>query len=111
MAEFTWIPSVGFSSDTTPRVRVAQFGDGYSQRVAYTINNLNQTWNLKFDGQDIDTANAIEAFLVSKQGASSFSWLPPGEFTEVRVVCTKWSKNYESSISRSISATFERVYE
>jgi phage-related protein len=111
MADFTWIPSIGFTSDITPRVSTARFGDGYSQRVPDGINNIGYSWNLQFQSITLEDAAAIEAFLVSKQGSLSFTWLPPGESTEVRVICNKWSKTYDSSISRAISATFERVFE
>jgi phage-related protein len=111
MAEFNWKPSIGFSSDTNPRVFAAKFGDGYSQRRPAGINNLDQSWNLPFQNIAINTANDIETFFRSKNGSVSFTWIPPGETSEVRVVCTKWSKIYETSISRTINATFERVYE
>lgn len=110
MADFTWIPSRGFNTETTARVREARFGDGYVQRIVEGINNLNQTWNLQFQSNDITTVAAIEAFLVSKGGSQGFTWLPPGEATEVTVICNKWSKTYDSEISRSLTATFERVY-
>lgn len=105
------VPSRGFSSDSTPRVRTARFGDGYSQRVAEGINPINQTWNLQFNSRPIDEANIIEEFFRTKSGVSSFTWLPTGESVEVKVICQKWSKTYESHISANITATFERVYE
>ena len=111
MAEFTWLPTVGFSTDINPSVNKVQFGEGYSQRVPSGINNIMQSWNVSFNSQSIATANAIDAFLSSKYGTNSFTWIPPGETIEVKVLCPKWTKTYESSISRSISATFERVYE
>lgn len=111
MAEFTWIPSIGFTQDVTPKVYIARFGDGYSQRAPFGLNNIQRTWNLQFNNNSISTSSAIEAFLASKKGSMSFTWLPPGETTEVRVLCTKWTKTYDNSITRSINATFERVYE
>ena len=110
MAEFTYTPARGFTSDVTPSVRTAKFGDGYAQRVVHGINNLAQSWNLTFQSQPLTTAAAIIAFFEARSGASSFTWLPPGETTEVSVVCSKWNKTYESEISRTITATFERVY-
>jgi phage-related protein len=110
MAEFTWTPSRGFTLDTTPKVNVAKFGDGYAQRTPSGINNIEQVWQLSFQNQVIATANAIISFLASKQGSTPFTWLPPGEITEVLVVCTKWSRTYDSHLTASITATFERVY-
>lgn len=111
MADFTWTPARGFTTEVTPRVSVASFGDGYSQRVASGINNIQQTWNLQFTNNSIAIIDSIDAFLTSKGGVLSFTWVPPGEFVEVKVVCYKWQKTYESSISKSLSATFEKVYE
>lgn len=110
MADFTYAPSRGFSSDITPSVHTAKFGDGYAQRVIHGINNIASVWNLQFTSQPLADAAAIVAFFEAKAGASSFTWLPPGESTEVMVICSKWSKTYESEISRNITATFERVY-
>lgn len=110
MAEFTWAPSRGFTGDSSPRVSVARFGDGYVQRAVTGINNIDKSWNLQFQQNSITDSNDIEAFFKVRKGVTSFSWLPPGESTEVRVVCTKWSRTYESSISATVSATFELVY-
>jgi phage-related protein len=110
MAEFTWLPSRGFTTDITPRVTIAKFGDGYSQRVPDGINNLDQSWNLAFQSHDLTTISEIESFIVTRQGANSFTWLPPGESTEVRVICNKWSKVYDSHISATLNLTFERFY-
>lgn len=110
MAEFTFIPSRGFTAASTPKVNVSKFGDGYSQRTPSGINVIEQTWELSFQSIDVTTANAIEAFFVQRKGATPFSWLPTGEVSEVRVVCTKWNKTYDSHLSSTITATFERVY-
>jgi phage-related protein len=111
MADFTWTPSRGFTTETTPRVRISRFGDGYSQRIADGINSLNQVWNLQFTNIGINTCTAIEEFLSARGGVHAFTWLPDGETTEVKVLCSKWSKTYESEFSRTLSATFERVYD
>lgn len=111
MSQFTWMPSKGFTTDTTPRVRVAKFGDGYAQRIADGINTLEQTWNLTFGSIPLATADAIEAFFVTKAGVVSFTWTPPDSQTEYWVLCSKWSITYETDFSRVVSATFERVYD
>lgn len=110
MAEFTWVPSRGFSGESTPRVNIAKFGDGYTQRSTIGINVLDKTWNLQFQQNSLDDINSIESFFVTRKGVTPFSWLPPGESIEVKVVCTKWSKTYDSHISATLSATFELVY-
>lgn len=111
MSQFSWMPSRGFTTEITPRVRIAKFGDGYSQRVTDGINTINQTWNLTFQNNSVQTIADIEAFLASKNGADSFTWTPPDEEQEVWVFCSKWSRTYDSEISRTLTATFERVYD
>lgn len=110
MAEFTWNPSRGFTGETTPRINVAKFGDGYAQRTTSGINTLDRTWSLQFQQNSLTDVANIEAFFKARKGVTPFSWLPPGESTEVKVVCTKWSKTYDSHISATINATFELVY-
>jgi len=110
MADFEYAPSRGFTQDVAPSVHTAKFGDGYAQRVIHGINNIASAWSLLFQSQPLADADAIIAFFESKAGATSFTWLPPDEATEVLVICTKWNKTYESEISRNITATFERVY-
>lgn len=110
MSDFEWKPSRGFSGETVPRVTVAKFGDGYVQRSTTSINIFDKVWNLQFQQNTISDINAIEAFFVARKGVTPFTWTPPGENTEVKVVCTKWSRVYDSNISASLSATFEQVY-
>lgn len=110
MAEFTYTPSRGFTKNITPAVTTAKFGDGYAQRVVFGINNVANSWNLQFNSIPVATADAIDAFLTSKAGVYAFTFRPHGEDTDVNVICSTWSKVYESEISRNVSATFERVY-
>ena len=108
---FTWIPSKGFIRESKPTVSMAQFGDGYSQRIRKGINNLNENWKLTFTNNNLVTSAAILAFFVARDGVESFYWTPPGEATQYKVLCSEWSTEYSSHISRTIQATFTRVYD
>lgn len=110
MADFTYVPSRGFTTETSPRVLTAAFGDGYIQKIGDGINTLVQSWNLQFNSNSITDITAIQSFFETKAGVISFTWRPPTESTDISVICPKWSKTYESEFSASISATFERWY-
>lgn len=107
---FSYVPSKSFTKETKPRISTAQFGSGYSQTVAYGINNIDISWKLSFVNQSISTANAIVAFLTARGGSEYFLFTPPGEVTQYKVICQEWSEEYTSHISRTINATFVRSF-
>lgn len=108
---FTFIPSKSFTKTTRPRVSVAQFGDGYSQRMQNGINNFVDEWNLVFSSRSVATANSIEQFFIDHAGTDAFYWTPPGDTQQVAVLCPEWSKTYDTAISSTIQAKFVRVFE
>lgn len=117
-ATFTYIPSLGFQKASKPRVLVAQFGEGYQQRMSDGLNTQNTQWSLQFINKPKAMAEAIELFLatagtgdVTEGGKAYFYWNPPGENATYRVICQDWSIEYTSSFSATVSATFIRVFE
>lgn len=108
---FTFIPSRGFTNTIKPRVKTAQFGDGYAQRIVDGINTFTQEWNLVFGSRELTEVTQILEFFETQKGVYAFLWTPPGESTAVAVICPDWSKNYESHISASVQAKFVKVHE
>jgi len=108
MSTFTWSPAPGASQDKTPRVRTAQFGEGYQQRTGDGINPIARVWTLTFRRvtSDID---AIDAFLSARNGQESFNWTPPtgsvGKF-----ICKKWTETVPAMVLQEINCTFEEVF-
>ena len=39
------VPDKTLTKNSTPRLRIQRFGDGYEQRVVDGINNINQTYS------------------------------------------------------------------
>lgn len=108
MATFTWIPQTA-SKTVEPRVRRAAFGDGYEQRVASGINTRPATWSLTFSRIAADI-NAIEAFLIARNGTESFDWTDP-DGTAIKATCAGWTRTPNAGMaSGMISATFKQVY-
>jgi len=112
MAEiFNFTPSKGITKQSKPVVTTNKFGSGYSQRVSYGINNRDESWDLSFINVTVPQAKNITDFLEAEDGVSYFLFTPPGETTQYKVICQDWSVEYTSHISRTIKATFVRVYD
>lgn len=108
MSTFTWSPDPGASQTIQPRVRTANFGDGYQQRVGNGINTMPRTWSLSFT-RPASLINTIEAFLVARAGTESFSWTPPvGDAG--KWVCSNWSRTVPHRDVGTLSATFTEVF-
>ena len=111
MSIFTWIPDFGASKTKQPRIRVAQFGDGYQQRQAFGINNNPVQWNVSFNMRENSEADDIESFLDARAGVETFDWIPPYESVPKRFICNSWTRTPERATRSSITATFVEVFE
>ncbi len=111
MTTFTYTPDFGAQVTIKPRVRKAQFGDGYEQRMADGINNRPQTWNLQFVNRDNSDTAAILSFLATRNGVEAFDWTPPNEETAIKVVCREWNKTVTKANLNTVAATFDQVFE
>lgn len=112
MATFpNYQPTYSANKRSEPRVRVAQFGDGYEQRVTFGINQNPKEWTLSFNVSDED-ADVIEAFLDARAAdAASFDWTPPGANTSYKWVCPAWNREFFDFQRSRIDATFRQVFE
>ena len=104
--------SKSFTRTSKPSVVSASFGNGYSQRISQGINTQTDSWELSFTNQPTTVANEILSFFESKKGVDSFWFLPPYDANiPYLVICSEWSYEHTSHISKSITATFTRVYD
>ncbi|MFP3564688.1 phage tail protein [Paraburkholderia sp. SIMBA_030] len=106
---FEWVPTVAnYSGSATLRVRKAQFGDGYAQRVKDGLNNRASSFSLTFIN-NAETITAIVAFLDAHDGSSGFYWQPPlrdpGLFT-----CENYSEPTKDGGVYTLSATFNQTF-
>lgn len=107
---FIWSPTVaGSSGSTTERVRKAQFGDGYAQRIPDGINSESSSFNLQFIG-DAVTIGAILAFLQSHAGATAFNWTPLLWSAPALFTCEKYSQPTKDGDAYTIAATFDQTF-
>ena len=117
-------PDKSMAKQSTPRVLVASFGDGYEQRIADGINTLNETYSLTFRTRPKAYIDDVVAFLDARKGVSTFPLILPdsnvssnpagpagiGE-REVKVVTTNYSVTYDYDNFYSLSLSLKRVFE
>jgi phage-related protein len=105
---FTWSPLIEPTGTTNFAVRVAQFGDGYSQAVADGINNKADSWPLVFSGTSA-YITAIKSFLDGLQGFRSFFWTPPLR-TQGLFRAGSYTTQPHGGDAYTLSVTFTEVY-
>jgi len=121
-------PDKNYSRQTQPRALVAQFGDGYSQRLIDGINPLQETIGVSFSTREKAEIDHIAAFFAAKAGVTAFTftidqqyYANPGDSSEtdvtssdelaLKVICTQWNKVHNYGDYWSLTASFQRVYE
>lgn len=103
-------PTYGASKRSQPKVRIAQFGSGYSQRTIFGLNQNPKVWNLTWNVSETD-ADAIETFLDARGGQEKFEWTPLDDTTEYKWICPEWEKSIPYLNRATITATFVQVFE
>ena len=108
MSTFTFSPTYGAAETNTPKVRKAQFGDGYQQRVGDGINRTPRLWSLSFEGTKTDI-DAIDLFLETEDGITSFDWQPPAGAAG-KWICSEWTSAINQYNNWVLSANFQEVF-
>lgn len=106
---FAWVPSYGSSVTTRPHVAAVQFGDGYEARAALGLNTRRRKWEVTFNRPN-STADQIEAFLEARNALESFDWTPPSGAAG-KWICREWTASPTGPNTRTVSATFEEVFD
>src|SRR5215510_11106025 len=75
------------------RLRIAQFGDGYSQRTLDGINALDRQWTLTWLNRSASVINAMVSFFENNK-AKAFFFFEHETGITYRVFCDKWSINW-----------------
>lgn len=103
-------PAPGMTVSSSPQVRIAQFGSGYSQRTVFGLNQNPKSYSLVFRVSESE-ADTIEDFLDARGGAEHFLYTPPGESSSKKFICGDWTKTIPFVDRAEISATFVEVFE
>ena len=110
------VPDKSMARSTTPKVLLANFGDGYEQRLANGINSLRENYSVSFKTRTKEEIDDIVGYFDSLKGVTAFPFTIPdtngtGDETTIKVVCDNYSISYDYDNFYSCSATFRRVYE
>lgn len=103
----------GFQRASSPRIHVANFGDGYEQRIADGINNLSQNMTLSFTTRPKAEIDDLVAFFESLGAVSKFRLTidDTNGAETLKVVCKTWTQTWAYDNFYSLTASVERVYE
>ena len=102
----------GFQRKTQHRVLVAQFGDGYSQRVLDGINPKNEEFMVSFNNRSASSINLLAKYLDFQAGKSfTFTVTDYDGDTGIKVMCDSYDITYQQENVHSLMTTFKRVYE
>ena len=103
-------PSYGINKANSPTVLETRYGDGYSSRTVFGLNQNLKSYSLNWRNISETSADVIDNFLSAREGRDSFNWTPPGD-TSGKYICRKWNKTIPYLNVASITATFEEVAE
>ena len=104
-------PSYGIRKESRPKIRIAQFGSGYSQRSTFGINQNLKKYQFDWNNISETQADEIETFLDARAGVEHFDYTPEGESASKKYIFREWSKTNPFLDRATISATFEEVAE
>ena len=109
-------PDKGFGRVSTARVLLANFGDGYEQRLADGINILDQTMTLSFTTRPKEEIDNLVAFFESLGGVSRFKFNledsnESSDTETIFCICPSWNQTWAYDNFYTLTATFRRVYE
>lgn len=89
-----WIPAVPIGIDQDWRLRKAQFGDGYEQRILDGINALNLKWKVTFPNLPQVKLLDMDSYLTSMK-AAAFPFTDPVTELTYSVFCDTWSISWD----------------
>lgn len=113
-----WCPSLSQTRDKEWRLRTAQFGDGYEQRVLDGINPLNVVWQVAFEAKPAAVIEDMETYLETTL-ARAFPFQDPATGEIIQVFCDKWSVQWvriavdtqgnRSALNGTLTAEFRKA--
>jgi phage-related protein len=113
-----WCPTVPLSITPAWRLRTAQMGDGYSQRILDGINSLMRSLDVVYAIRPQATIVAMDTFL-KDQKARAFVFKEPVTGELITVWCDEWSVTWDMvkfdqngvrSAYGTLEATFVEAY-
>lgn len=89
-----WCAALPAQSTTGRRLRTAQFGDGYAQRILDGINNTERRFALHFEMKTSTVINAMTAYLEAQRG-NAFPFKDQATGVTYQVWCDDWTVDWQ----------------
>ena len=109
-------PDNGVTKTVKPITKGTTFADGYEQRFAFGLNNLEERYSVAFTNRSAEEIQAIINFLDQKKRVEAFTFTLPndnevGGELDILVVAEPYSVQYFNEEIYSLTCEFLRVYE
>ena len=101
----------GSSASFKPRVRRADFGDGYSQRSGDGLNANPVVFEATITVLFAHEVEEITTFLAGRKGYLPFMWTMPGESSPRQWIATDWRLTFTGKVTRDIVITLEENFD
>lgn len=107
-----WNPDWPLEIKRKPRLTIAEFGDGYEQRILDSINWMDVDYNLKWTMRPRTILTAMNQYLTDIQAGSFAFYNPTTQVTE-QVFCDEWTLTWAYKGRKAdygdLQATFRRA--
>lgn len=103
--------SPGSGYEVTPRVRKAQFGDGYVQRSGDGINTQAKVFSVTLSSLTKAESDYVLGFFEAHGGFEHFLWTRPGATVAEKWIASTWRATTVAYNVVDIEATFEQVFD
>lgn len=103
----------GVTIQSTPRVKLANFGDGYEQRLADGINNIKREVNLSFSPRDNAEIDDIIDYFDYLEGVTplTITYNNSNGNETMKVIIDNWTKTFINSTASGAQASGRRIFE
>lgn len=100
------------SKETKASILVAQYGDGYEQRIPNGINYAKQIWNIQWDNVTNTEISTIETAIANtRYGADYFTWTPFNSYSVLKFKYMGHKTSYMSGNIGNVQLTMQQVFD
>lgn len=104
-------PDTGIDRSCKPNIKEAKYGDGYSQRISFGINQAALTVNLAYTNITEAEKQVLENFINQHAGGQAFKWAMPDEYLERKWYFSEWNVIYVKFGIYTVKATLQEVFD
>ena len=96
---------------TKYQVLKTQYGNGYSQRAGDGINNVQDSWQVQWNGLTTANFQILKSAFDAAAGVDYFTWQAPGDTTTKKWIVSQVTRTNWSGAVYDIAVTLEQVFD